>query len=248
MNPFEEYLEKLEVDLSTPWANLSYKFNTELDNPDLHLLSYIKSRIKDEKIPFFVAIGIHSQGKSSEKHCHISVVLPTNNYVKSKNDSRDRKKYYEESEVELEVKTSLKIGSISDVEAFEKCLKYPWKEGKIVNINTPFYERHYNIYKIPIAVESYLKESAIGLFQSKLQRERLKNRSDERASNIQNELLTILGERTFDDYSSYKHYIYTEYYKGLEIENYPDHNILQKNVQKVAIFRKIIPPYYFDKN
>lgn len=232
-----------QIDLSTSITSLSYKFNIENDDiiaPTISdIISYTDSISNGKK---YCTIGKHTSGINEQPHVHVNIIVEE--FQKTKNESRRRSNWFKSNDLDLIEGLSLKTSGVNDIEKFTKCMQYPYKEGKLIELPKHFKNKFEEFTSEQV---QYLQESAKALYQIKLDNDRKKKRSSDKTNNLMQEVLQLLGDKQFTNYQSYKEYIYDAYFKDLEIEEYPELNNLQKSIQKVSIFRKIVPPYYFDK-
>lgn len=223
-------MERIEeiLDFSKEITSLSFKLNiTDTTEGDMiALISYINSISSGQR---YISIGRHDVGKSEIPHIHINVV--TEEYTKTKNESRRRKTFFEKNYLDKIEDVSLKVKEVHDLEAFKKCMQYPLKEGKL--IETPrLHKKFFN--EFTHTELEYLIESAKALFQIKLDQDRRKQRALGKSNDLMTNVLLIVGDLKFDSYKQYKEFIYPAFFEGLEIEEYPEIQNLSKAVMKVA--------------
>lgn len=222
--------------------SLSFKYNIgELSEEEIcgtnnDIAFYVKLHSRGTHM--WYSGGRHDCGTASVPHYHLHFVVQ--HWEKDKNESRRRTQSVKCPGL------SCKFSTINDVDALEKHMAYPMKENK------PFMFTHRGILQcivnMPENVVQYLAQFAVALYEAKKANDLKRHRASERSGTIQQQLLDLVGDKQFNNYKEYKEYIYPGYYKGLELHEYPDTGLFIKEVGKVAIFKKIVPPWFFDKN
>ncbi len=227
----EFYLgEKLEE-----FTTLSFKFNIgdcEPINDVKRICIYVRQHSKK----FYVISGRHDEGRNEQPHVHVNFLVL--DYIATSHESRRRNKFFSDCGQDKIESLTMKEGKILDVDSAQKCLAYPLKEGKLVWASSNIPE------ELLFFFESYAKIE----YEAKKQRELAKVRASEKTENLQSQILALLPSNLhFTDYGSYKRYIYTKFYETLQINEYPQRRTVENAVQNIAIFRKIVEPWYFDK-
>lgn len=237
---FLDFVERYNLEDNT---TLSFKFNlNEYSQDEIkgfaeNIFFYVQQNSHGDHI--FFSGGIHYKGEAELPHCHLHFCVQ--HWRADKNESRRRG-----AVGGMPDKLSCKISSLNDAEHLEKQMSYPYKENNILRFEHVGIRKR--IVSFPENVELYLVKNAIALYEQSLAIKRKKARANERSGNLQQQLVELCAERTFSNYTEYKEYIYRVFYNGLELHEYPDPRSLVKEVGNVAIFKKIVPPYYFDKN
>lgn len=233
----EFYLgEKLEE-----MKTLSFKFNlgeSDLSDPDydieneiIKIVSYVGSYARK---CYYVA-GRHDEGKNEQPHIHINIIVE--GYTSTSHESRRRNKYFSDMGYEKVDSLTMKEGVIIDMDSAQKCLAYPLKEGKVVSSRN-----------IPTSLLQFLESYAKIEYEAKRQRDLAKDRASAKTENLQSQILALIPANLhFTDYGTYKTYIYTKFYESLKINEYPQRRTVESAVQNIAIFRKVVNPWYFDK-
>ena len=102
--------------------------------------------------------------------------------------------------------------------------------------------------RIPRHLIQFLESYAKIEYEAKRHRDLAKIRASEKTENLQSQILALIPNNVaFTDYGSFKRYIYTKFYEKLKITEYPQRRTVENAVQNIAIFKKIVEPYYFDK-
>lgn len=226
----EFYLaEKLE-ELKT----LSFKFNLGVTN-GTEEWKHIQMYVAEHCDKYYYVIGRHDEGKNEQPHLHINFIV--SNYVGTSHESRRRNKYFSDMGWVKVDSLTMKEGVVIDLDCAQKCLAYPLKEGKLVSSRN-----------IPTALLQFLESYAKLEYEAKRQRDLAKDRASAKTENLQSQILALIpNDLHFTDYGSYKQYIYTKFYESLKINEYPQRRTVESAVQNIAIFRKIVNPWYFDK-
>lgn len=240
-----EYLADLEIDLQG-WTTLSFKFNIKENwNEDTicekidEIIDYVIRRSSsDDKL--FVSCGKHIDGVKENPHIHVHICCLGWKPLDS-NLSRDRKKHWDTYCESIIPGLSMKECDVESPENVRKHMSYPLKEKCQIHVEDK------NIHLMPADLLVYLEEIAVAEYESVKYNRASKERSYQRLLDLSSQVLLITKDKSFDTYQEYKEYTYSTFYKDLEITSYPTLTNLQKVIQNVAIFKKIVPPYYFDK-
>lgn len=230
------------------WNTISIKFNEE-DVNDVNttieeIVSYIGEEFKGCSSQYLLSIGKHEKGLNERPHYHINICYDEKYQTKrnEKNESRRRKKYWKDEMVNDTPIFTQKIGNAKTEEEIKKCIMYPWKEGNI--IDTKIFKR---AYIIPEHIILELSTLATGLYEAKRAKDLHRQKQENKNRTIRGQLLDMIEEKSFSNYQSYKEFIYTSYYEGRDIDDYHCRQDIQKNIQEIAIYKKIVPYWYFDK-
>lgn len=227
----EFYLgEKLE-ELKT----LSFKFNIGERDPDECVDNILMYVMENSKKCYYVA-GRHDEGRNEQPHVHVNMIVE--DYVATSHESRRRNKCFSELGYSKIDNLTMREGVVIDIDSAQKCLAYPLKEGKLVSASNT----------IPVELQQFLESYAKIEYEAKKQQALSKQRASEKTENLQNQILALLPSNLhFTDYGSYKKYIYTKFYETLKINEFPQRRTVESAVQNIAIFRKVVEPWYFDK-
>lgn len=218
-------------------VTLSFKFNLEEDDDVEDLVGRVKCYVEHYTNSLYFVAGRHDEGKNECSHIHANFIVKGYNTSDS-NETRKRKKFTAESGLTLPVGLSMKQSVISSIDSAIKVLAYPLKEGKLVS--------SVGITKtLLIFLEEYGKQE----YEAKRQRDLAKQRSSERTDNLLTQILGLIPETLhFTDYGTFKKFIYPKIYLGLRINEYPKPRTVQDILQLIAINKKIVEPWYFDRN
>ena len=226
-------------------TSLSFKFNLneytekEIDEFCNNIAIYVHSHSHGEHI--FFQGGYHYNGQAEIPHLHLNFCVQ--HWHPDKNESRRRGTFLGGVMPE---KLSCKISPLNDQEQLEKLMSYPVKENKIFRYKSQRIISKIEIF--PSDVELFLVQNGVAIYQATLEVQRRRARASARCLNIQQQILEIIDGQSFNNYSEYKNFVYNGFYSGLDLNEYPDTSALIKEVGKVAIFKKIVPPHFFDKN
>lgn len=241
MSVFQDFCKDYSLEDNT---SLSFKFNLNEYSPEEvmqfaeNIFWYVVANSHGNHL--FCIGGFHYKGLAELPHCHLHFCVQ-HWHTDPSHESRRRNKHSPMPE-----RLSCKIAKLNDVEHLEKLMSYPCKENKILQFESRGILHRINT--IPENVQLFLVKNGVALYEQSLAAKRKKARASERSGNIQDQLVELVGDRTFSNYTDYKHYIYPAFYNGLELNEYPDTPSFIKEVGKVAIKLKVVPPYYFDKN
>lgn len=217
---------------------LSFKFNLgdsiesdrvqeQVDNITMYVIDHCRS--------YYMVAGRHMEGKNEQPHVHVNFIV--HDYVGTSHESRRRNKYFRDMAYSKIEGLSMREGIVNDMECAQKCLAYPLKEGLLVSSS-----------HIPDSLLTKLEVYAGIEYEKKLQRDLEKQRASERTEKLQNQILALIPNNLhFTDYFTYKQYIYTKFYDSLKINEYPQRRSVESAVQNIAIYKKIVEPWYFDK-
>lgn len=213
---------------------LSFKFNLG-DSDGISATEHIVMYVQELCRKCYYVAGRHNEGKNEEPHIHINFIV--DGYTETSHESRRRTKYFKDMGYEKVEGLSMKEGIITDIDSAQKCLAYPLKEGLLVaSGNIP--QRLLQVLEVYAGIE----------YEAKKQRDCAKKRSSEKTENLQSQILELIPKNLhFTDYSTYKKYIYTKFYENLKMNEYPQRRSVESAVQNIAIFKKIVDPWYFDK-
>uniref|UniRef100_UPI0040483D99 hypothetical protein n=1 Tax=Limnohabitans sp. TaxID=1907725 RepID=UPI0040483D99 len=227
----EFYLgEKLE-ELKT----LSFKFNIG-DQDHKESVENIRMYVMENSKKCYYIAGRHDEGRNEQPHVHVNFLVE--DYIATSHESRRRNKCFNDLGYRKLDNLTMREGVVIDLDSAQKCLAYPLKEGKLVSSSS----------NIPVELQKYLESYAKIEYEAKKQQALSKQRASEKTENLQNQILALLPSNLhFTDYGSYKRYIYTKFYETLQINEYPQRRTVESAVQNIAIFRKIVEPWYFDK-
>lgn len=233
MNPFEEFVTTLAIDVTT-YTALTFKYNLSVDiSADIlaSQLTKFVANFSDVSGVWFATCGEHRQGVNEVPHVHVSVVVPSWKPTDT-NMSRLRGKFVHYKDI------SQRATQIKTVEDLENTLKYPWKEG--LEIRIPKIKGCVSCTTLPQPVIEYLKVSAKAMFESHLANRHKRERASEKSKTLLQELESLIGNREFANYEEYVAYISQAYLEPLTPEEYPDFSNLKKAIQKLAVHRKIV--------
>lgn len=217
-------------------VTLSFKFNLEEGDDEKDLVKAVKLYVEDYSSSLYYVAGRHDEGKNEVAHVHVNFIVK--NYNASSNESRRRKTWTAESGCSLPKGMTMSQSVITEFDSAQKCLAYPLKEGKLVS--------SYGITTtLLLFLECYAKQE----YEAKKQRDLAKQRSSEKTDNLLTKVLGLIPETLhFTDYGTFKRYIYPKIYLGLKINEYPKPRTVQDILQLIAINKKIVEPWYFDRN
>lgn len=251
-NPFTEAFAQLFNDslrADEAWSSLSFKFNIDdllpegiMDNIEL-VITYVSSLTKNK---FFLAIGRHDKGENEVPHIHIHFVAKGHHTMyRSSNESRRRSKFINElgSDSGFHSSLSLKIKNVEDIHQAQSCLQYSWKEKKPIFLEQP----HHKCMRLTEEVISYLIIQGNLEFTASLEAGRKKARASQKNKTLLGQVLALTQNMSFENWNDFKSFIYPTFYENLEIDEYPEHNSLQSAIRKVAIYKKVVSPYHFEK-
>lgn len=214
---------------------LSFKFNSDEIDRIEEQVDNISMYVSEHSRSYYMVAGRHLQGKNEKPHVHVNFVV--HDFVGDTNEPRRRNKYFLEAGYQKIEKLSMREGIVDDQECALKCLAYPLKEGLLVSS-----------FKIPNNLLTKLKVYAGIEYEKKCQRDLEKQRASERTEKLQNQILALIPNNLhFTDYGTYKRFIYTKFYETLKINEFPQRRSVESAVQNIAIFKKIVDPWYFDK-
>lgn len=240
MSVFQDFCKDYSLEDNT---SLSFKFNLNEYSPEEvmqfaeNIFWYVSANSHGNHL--FYMGGFHYNGLAELPHCHLHFCVQ--HWHTDTHESRRRNKHSPMPE-----RLSCKISKLNDAEHLEKHLSYPCKENKLLK-----YESRgilHRIVIIPENVQLFLVKNGVALYELSLASKRKKARASERSGTMQQQLVELMGDRSYSNYHDYKVYIYAAYYNGLELNEYPDTSLLRKEIEKVAIKLKVVPPHYFDKN
>jgi len=246
-SPFESWVTNPLV------CTFSWKFNCEDSSSDSQiitsLLYYVKSLMPYEiNIKLLSSIGKHCQGDNALEHIHVNIVCPNLPTVSMKNPSRSYNRYFDENGIKKPDSLSLKYKVLEQpcLDPVQKCLSYPYKEGVPLDID----EEVRFVLPFPSSVRSFLIENGKAIYEATLQKQREKIKASEKQQSLTGRLLDLAKDMDYESmpFFLFKESLYIQYYHNLNINSYPNFQDMQKSVQKVAIFLKIVPPYHFDKS
>jgi len=245
---FEEWFINNEILLGEGFST-SYKFNIgdatdeEIEEFILGIYNY---HIDNSTGVYLATCGKHTGGVKELPHIHFHIISTT--YKGTTNESLRRKKWFQKQTkngFKLPPRLSSKQGKITCLEEIEKCLMYPYKEKKIYPLPLSSFT---SLTQIPLKIHQHLEAKGEAAFAAKQDLDLAKQRKLQKAITLQGQLQQLLGTKKYDNYQQYKEFIYEAYYKSLSLDEYPDLNNLQKEIKNLALFRKIVPYHYFDKN
>lgn len=217
-------------------ATLSFKFNVGEDDDAADMVAGLKLYVADHCSSLYYVAGRHDQGKNEVPHIHANFIVK-DLIVNDTNESRQRRKWGKAMGFSLPKGVSMRDSVIADFDSAQKVLAYPLKEGKLVSSEG---------IKKPLL--DFLQSYGVQEFEAKKQRDLAKVRASEKTENLQSQILALIPNALhFTDYGSYKRYIYTKFYEKLKINEYPQRRSVESAIQNIAIYLKIVEPYYFDK-
>lgn len=238
---FQTWFETLGI-MAEGYTTLSFKINqSDLNNLTPTqlvgcLMRYV-SKHSDSEYKFLTC-GEHRRGQNEMPHFHFNFAVPV--FMKTSNESRRRTAYLDNDEGVKVSNLSCKIGVVKSLGDLENCLKYPWKEKIKVSVPEAF-----GYLEMPREVRMYMKESAHAMFLASEEQLRRKVRSSERTLTILEAIDKIVGDRQFASYQECKEYVCAEFFRPLELSEYPDMSVFRKALEKVAVKRKIVPFHFF---
>jgi len=216
-------------------ATLSFKFNVGEDDDAEDLVHGLRLYVEEHSSSLYYVAGRHDQGKNEVAHIHANFIVK--DYVASSNESRRRTAWSVKSGLGLPRGVTMSQSIITEFDSAQKCLAYPLKEGKLVSSQG-----------IKKTLLDFLQSYGEQEFEAKKQRDLAKARASEKTENLQSQILALIPKTLhFTDYGSYKRYIYTKFYEKLKINEYPQRRSVESAIQNIAIYLKIVEPYYFDK-
>lgn len=243
LTPFEENVQATgEIDRFT---TVTFKWNISVKDNDLDFvdnLLYYARRYSQDK--FYISAGVHEKGVNTHPHIHVHFGFREFVPGKDTNHSRALTKYCETHDCWKPEGVIQQIKQ-ADLGALEKCLKYPWKEGTLIEIK---HRAHKQAYVLPETLNLYMMESAKALFDASVLQQRQAQKKTDKYDTIMGALVHIVGEASFSNYQEYKEYVYSCFYQDLELNKFPNPPDFMRAVQKVAIFKKIVSPWYFDRS
>lgn len=214
---------------------LSFKFNIAEDGDIRDHVRGLRIYVSEYCSKFYYVAGRHDDGKNEVPHIHANFIVK--DYISSSNESRRRKEWSAKSGLGFPKGVSMSQSVITDVDSAQKCLAYPLKEGKLVS-SSGLDEN------LLLFLQSYAQQE----YEAKKQRDLAKARASEKTENLQSQILALIPKSLhFTDYGTYKRYIYTKFYENLKLNEYPQRRSVESAVQNIAIFLKVVEPYYFDK-
>jgi len=234
--PFEDWWVSTGQQVKT---SLSFKWNlcdtSRIETADVvsRLVSYVRS-VSSETDPMVVTAGQHQCGKNEVAHVHVSVACL--GFKEVKGESRRRNTF---TALQGELDISCKIKTIMSVESLECLLKYPWKEKMVVPVKTTALQAS-GIIRIPQEIKEYLLQSAHAMFQAAQAGEQKRERAGERNRSLLGELEAVIKGDTFTNYDDYVKTISRKFLEPLDVEDYPDFAILKKQIQKLAVKKRIV--------
>ena len=241
----EDFLQLVEptiLDTLGEWESFAHQYNIdehssqEIDEFNNNIIYWIKS-LTEHKM--YCTIGKHVGGINENPHIHVHIVA--RKVKKYANLGKERSAWYRKNDEAIPPNLTCKRRQVDNLNSVEDTLKYPWKED--MEVALPSSCRKF-IYILPPLIKTFMRENAMVIYEAKKTLMRQKQRTKMKETNIVNQVHTILGKQTFSGYGEYKQFIYTAYYDQCEsLEDYPAFNELQKAVQKVAIFMKVVPPF-----
>lgn len=234
-------------------TTLSYKINldnlvTDISYTVFQIVAY-SSRFS--KGPLTVTAGRHDEGENEVPHIHVAIQV--NEWIQSSNEPRRRAKWWAEDSEPL-TGLNLKIAKVdvSENDKISNHLAYCWKESKPIDIPLSLYRKPYNVIKLDYPEIARLKAIGTGLYHVSSQGVKRRARLTAKATTLLGQVLILAkaytNTNTNLEYIHFKQHIYLEFFKNLDIKEYPNIRDFAGVVQKVAIFSKIVPPYYFDKS
>lgn len=219
-------------------ATLSFKFNCPQDDTEERLkdiIDHLQLYVSEYSDSYYSTAGKHTEGKNCVPHIHLNVIV--RDYKDTQNESRRRKEWAKGMGYSFPKGISMSQGVVDDVGSAQKVLAYPLKEGNVMIT-----------HRIPPTLLSYLLTYGQQEWEAKKQRDLQKVRQQEKTENLHNQILELIPKSLhFTDYGSYKRYIYTKFYENLKLNEYPLRRSVETAVQNIAIFLKVVEPYYFDK-
>ena len=214
---------------------LSFKFNLGDTDRVEEQIGNITIYVSEHCRSYYMVAGRHLQGKNEKPHVHVNFVV--HDYVGDTNEPRRRNKFFLEYGYQKIEKLSMREGIVDSQECALKCLAYPLKEGLLVSSSN-----------IPDNLLTKLEVYAGLEYEKKCQRDLEKQRAGERTEKLQNQVLALVPKNLhFTDYGTFKRYIYAKFYETLKINEYPQRRSVESAVQNIAIFKKVVEPWYFDK-
>lgn len=230
---------------------ISLKFNFDASDNYMETVNEVLrygSVCFDDTTAKLVTIGIHSD--CEKPHIHINII--GNNRVQGdlkNNASRHRRRYWNDYVGHPPPsQLSCKVGAVDDVDegsavdSVVRCLSYPYKEGKVIKLPSYFSKAY---VMLSDATTAFLKSNGQALYKQSLHNKMYKERQNARQGNILENVLEI-SQRVYEDkWQNWRDEIYKIYFEGIELKEIPDLGLFEKAVQKVAIYRKIVPPFFF---
>jgi len=218
---------------------LSFKFNCPQGYDDeqlIEVIDHLQMYVSDYSNRFYATAGKHTEGKNQVPHIHLNVIVLDYNH--KSNESRRRKDWAKAmGYCPFPRGISMSQGVIEDFGSAQKVLAYPLKEGKVMAS-----------HRIPKNLLGLLQSYGEQEWEAKKQRDLQKVRQQEKTENLHNQILELIPKSLhFTDYGSYKRYIYTKFYEKLKLNEYPQRRSVETAVQNIAIFLKVVDPWFFDK-
>lgn len=226
----KEYLEDC--------ATVSFKFNYPQGDPDeciMGVIDRLQMYVMEHCSDYYATVGKHVEGKNCVPHVHLNCIA--RDYKNTGNESRRRREWAKGLGFSLPKGISMRQGIVDDVGSAQKVLAYPLKEGNVMTS-----------HRIPEKLLSYLLTYGEQEWEAKKQRDLQKVRQQEKTENLHNQILELIPKSLhFTDYGTYKRYIYTKFYENLKLNEFPQKRSVESAVQNIAIFLKVVEPWYFDK-
>lgn len=184
---------------------------------------------------------------SERDHIHMNVQVPV--WKDYKNESRRRREWFTKAERFLpagQLVTMTSEMGVTDPEKHTHHLAYPWKEGKIIQLEST------GKFQTPEGEEAaYLLELGKALFDVSKKAIKKREARVEKSKNIVSQLL-VLGERHIDKampgipYQNWRRCVARDFYEQFKSPlEYPCSTDVRNALQKVAVFLKIVDFDYF---
>lgn len=196
----------------------------------------------DGTTALLATIGEHID--CEKPHIHINIIGKARVEGDLKNNaSRHRKRYWTDYVGHPPPpQISCKVGECDDVDSVVKCLSYPYKEGRVIEMPSIFSKLY-----VLLSAEStaFLRTNGEALYKQAQHNRLYKERQNARQGNMLDSIMEISKTVSAEKWLDWRNEIYETYFKEIELKEIPDLGLFEKAVQKVAIYRKVVPPFFF---
>ncbi len=240
-----------------PQQTLSFKFNLKEinENPQetiiLALLNHVSVRplnsrvtcdkngiLKRDPLTLCWTAGLNLDGKNNEDHIHLHIQPMNGDFIISSNLSRERAK----CSILRQCKISMRHSVAQDAYSCKHHLAYPYKEGRPIEL-----DYHLSVEPYPF---DELLTIGTALYEKEEQERKRKARLDDKQKTLLRSVNDIVknaprlaethhAKGMFTAYGTILNYVFSEYHKGLELDEYPCGQDLKRCVQKVCIYQKV---------
>lgn len=204
------------------------------------LLSYVyEHTVKPCDLDPLAVVGVHRDSGRDHLHLHVQVVC----WKEYKNESRRRRDWFNKNGLDLPPGQDVTMTSemaVTDEEKQKDHLAYVLKEGNHFPLVDPPHTR----VPSPSELEELLARGK-GIYDAAQRAVKQREVRSEKAKSIINQLMEI-DVPAHLEYPEWKQILLSEYYKRFESPlEYPNVNDVKNAVQKIAMFRKVVPISYF---